>query len=207
MRIRSTVKKLGGWYDFPHHTGTRIMMMPVLLEDAESCPLVAWQSTVACLSNMAPTRAGVAYLTIDECFVPAGETQRRPGLHVDGLGGWGGPSPWASAGMLVWASVRGARAWLGELDGDLDDDGGCEPLRSRLHELQEIPLMGGQVYHCGPLTIHEAVPMRVDTQRSFVRLSMPSDAPWFEGYTPNPLGVKPTGPILPRREAQMGYRP
>jgi hypothetical protein len=206
MRIRSRVEKLGIWHDIPQYSGTRVMMMPVLLEDADSLPNRFWRSTFAMLANHAPVRRGVAYITIDEAIVKAGECHRRPGLHVDGLGGWGGPSPWASSGMLLWASVRGAHAWRGELDVEFDDDGGCEGARASLNGLTEVPLQGGCVYQCGPFTIHESVPMRVETLRSFARLSMPSDSPWFEGYTPNPLGVKPTGPILPRRVAQMGYR-
>jgi hypothetical protein len=57
----------------------------------------------------------------------------------------------------------------------------------------------GVAYWCGPLTVHEALPMRQETARQFVRLSGPSDAPWHEGYTVNPLGIRPTGPIAPRR--------
>jgi hypothetical protein len=49
------------------------------------------------------------------------------------------------------------------------------------------------------MCVHESVPVATDTERTFVRLSMPSTAPWFEGYTVNPKGILPTGPILPRR--------
>jgi hypothetical protein len=44
------------------------------------------------------------------------------------------------------------------------------------------------------------MPMKTATKRQFVRLSLPSDGPWFEGYTENPLGIKPPVEILPRRE-------
>lgn len=66
-------------------------------------------------------------------------------------------------------------------------------------------MVAGVVYGCGALTVHKSIPMVKDTPRQFVRLSMPSDAPWYEGYTVNPLGVKPTGPIHDRR-AFMDYR-
>jgi hypothetical protein len=50
------------------------------------------------------------------------------------------------------------------------------------------------------LGIYDPVPQPQATERTFARLSLPSDGPWFEGYTENPLGVMPTGPILPPRE-------
>lgn len=52
------------------------------------------------------------------------------------------------------------------------------------------------------LCVHESVEQKEDCERIFVRLSMPSAAPWFEGYTKNPLGILPTGKILPKREFQ-----
>lgn len=39
--------------------------------------------------------------------------------------------------------------------------------------------------------------MKEDCERTFVRLSMPNDAPWYNGYTKNPKGIKPTGVIIP----------
>ncbi len=56
------------------------------------------------------------------------------------------------------------------------------------------------VYWMHGLCVHESVPQYKTVPRQFVRLSLPSRAPWFEGYTENPYGVMPTGPILPRRE-------
>lgn len=56
------------------------------------------------------------------------------------------------------------------------------------------------VYWVDGLCVHESVPMVRDCDRQFSRLSMPSDAPWFEGYTVNPLGVMPSGEILPARK-------
>lgn len=128
--------------------------------------------------------------------------------------------------MVLWSTVRGCHAWLGDFDGYPGPDGDCEHLRGELAggELaggglsggkfsgenvppkKEVPMMGCKVYFCGPLTVHESVPMRVDTLRTFARLSLPNDCPWYEGYSENPLGIKPTGPIHPRRRMQMGWR-
>ncbi len=62
------------------------------------------------------------------------------------------------------------------------------------------------LYWCSPLCVHESLMTRHPAARQFVRVSMPSDAPWHEGYTPNPLGILPTGPIHGPRKG-MRYRP
>jgi hypothetical protein len=68
-------------------------------------------------------------------------------------------------------------------------------------------MAANEVYWCNPTAVHESIPMVADVARQFVRLSMPSMAPWHEGYTRNPLGVEPTGPIHPWRAEFMAYHP
>lgn len=65
------------------------MMMPFLLEDINSLPggIRHYKETVEKLTELSPLRQGVAYLTIDEKLVRAGQTHRRTGLHVDGIYG------------------------------------------------------------------------------------------------------------------------
>jgi hypothetical protein len=207
-----------GDLEFPAFTGLRVMMLPVVIDDADSVPpaYADWRAAFLRLSSFAIQHAGeVGYLTIDEAHVSAGETHRRPGLHVDGwyrgeAGGWGGGGSWGGGdtvgggtGMLVACSSDGARIWSGTFAGRPDPDGGCEHVRSQLGPAWEM--VPGIAYWCSPLCLHEAVPAREAGPRTFVRLSLPSKAPWFHGYTKNPL-VRPTGPILPSR-AEMGYRP
>jgi hypothetical protein len=197
-----------GQVQLPEFSGTRVMMMPVIIGEPESVPIPAYKKAVAALFDMADRcHAGkVGYLTIDEKIVRAGETHRLQGLHVDGVykgqwGGWGGGGGgWGSVstGMLTVASLPGCRAWRGTFNGLPGLEGECEHLRDQLPD--EGTLFGaGDVFWVSGLCVHESVPMAQETPRQFVRLSMPSGAPWFEGYTENPLGVKPRGPILPRR--------
>jgi hypothetical protein len=209
----STVTDLGP-VRFPVFTGTRIMMMPFLLEDLASLPpsLFAWRDTVASLVSRAAVARGVAYLTIDEARLTAGEIHRRPGLHVDGLdennqaGGWGGGGGgWGAKGMLTASTHVGCHAWHQTFRGDPGGD--CERLRSELEPAARVVLQPDRVYAFDALTVHESVPMERDCDRQFVRLSMPSTAPWYEGYSVNPMGIRPTGPILPKRVQQMGWRP
>lgn len=184
----------------PPYTGTRVMMMPVRLGERDSLPrsVEHYGSCFAWLCSMIAKipKGQVGYLTIDERLVKAGETHRRKGLHVDGVyrGGAGG---WGERGLLTVSSVVGCRAWHQTFDGDVGAEGEAEHLKPQCKT--PVVLQPFKVYWMNGLCVHESLPMDEDTERTFVRLSMPSNAPWFEGYTENPLGVLPTGPILPRR--------
>lgn len=208
MTFQSEFKRVGH-VAFPKFSGLRVMMMPVRLGDEATVP-APYQDMMRQLFALCPEQAGkVGYLTIDEKFVPAGEPHRLGGAHVDGIfegkagGIWGGePSPgggWGSArtGMLTVASEVGCRAWQGTVDGWPGFEGECAHLVDQLGK--PTVFQPGDVYWLGGLCVHESMPQPKRLPRQFVRLSMPSEAPWFEGYTPSPVGVAPTGPILPRR--------
>lgn len=215
MSFRSDVQP-SGRVTFPGFTGLRLMMMPFIIEDLSSLPgnLVPYAETIDRMRLSG--HRGVAYLTIDEAEVLAGQTHRRPGLHVDGVGddgtvgnaGWGGGGGggWGKGGMTLASSVEGCEAFVGSFDGQPNPGGCCAHLSDQLAQMTRIAMAANQVYHCGPLTVHRSLPMQTDVRRQFVRVSMPNSAPWFENYTPNPRGVLPTGPILPARTSQMGYR-
>jgi len=202
-----------GELSFPQFTGTRVMMMPVRLEDADSLPIPSWIEAFKHLIGLSPIKSGTAYITIDEAQVSANTTQRRPGLHVDGVGpdgkagGWGGGGGgWGAQGMLVAASVVGCRGWNKEFDGFPKPNGDCSHLQDQCNDQDAFVMEANNVYAFGSLGVHESLPMTKDTQRQFVRLSMPNDCPWYEGYTPNPLGIKPTGPIHSARNEFMAFR-
>lgn len=212
MSFASEIREVGT-VEFPRYTSTRIMMMPFHVHDLESLPdeLAPWRPVVATLRGD-EYEAGVAYLTIDEADVAAGTTHRRPGLHVDGVGPdggygvWGGGGPWGARGMVVAASVAGCRGWVQDFDGVPGGDD-CEHLRPQCRPDSEVVMAANRAYWCGPSAVHESIIHAETTRRQFVRLSMPSTAPWFDGYTANPMGVLPTGPVLPARTKHMAYRP
>ena len=206
--FESKFKKIGE-ITLPNYEGKRVMMLPVIIGDETSLPemLGEWKVTFHALSNMAPQHKGaVGYLTLDEKIVKPETTHRRAGKHVDGVfrgsvGGWGGGGGWGSVGngMLTVSSHPGCRAWNQTFIGKPGYEGECDHLADQCNG--EGTLFGaGEVYWVDGLCVHESIPMVEETARQFVRLSMPSKAPWFEGYTANPLGVMPTGPILPRRQ-------
>jgi len=212
--FRSDVKDLGA-FELPAYSGVRWMMMPFRLEDIKrTITKEDWHEALQRMVALAPVQEGVGYLTIDEAEVKPKETHRRPGIHVDGvgatggIGGYGGGGGgYGTGGMIVVASHTGCRAWAGDFDARIGNDGDCSHMKGLLRDEDAITLLGGRAYALNESCIHEAIPMIANTKRQFVRLSMPSNAPWHEGYTANPLGVKPTGPIHSARPEFMGYRP
>lgn len=193
----------------PKFSGTRVMMLPFLLEDVNSLPddLAHYCSTVEKLCSMSVVKSGVAYLTIDEKTVKEGAPHRRGGLHVDGVyrgraGAWGAGGSWGYNGLLTVSNVAGCRAWRQVFEGKPGDEGECSHLRSQCEDENSEILKPNVVYWLSPFCVHESLRQTATVERIFIRLSMPSNAPWFEGYTENPKGIRPTGPILPRRNYQ-----
>ena len=206
----STYRKLWNHtpLEFPRFTGERIMMMPVVLGSTMGIPY-RYHGFIEQLFRTIERRFDgmIGYLTIDEQDLSPEQTLRRSGLHVDGYyhgkcGAWGGGGGWGSVGngMLTVSSTPHCRAYLGMIDGEPKDEGECDHL--------VMPNDGevfeeNQVYWVDGACVHESLPVTEQTKRQFVRLSMPSNGPWFEGYTENPTGVMPSDEILPRRDKFM----
>lgn len=217
MTFTSTITP-GACSWFPDFTGLRIMMMPFHVDDPHGSlpPRVrAYADLIDYVTTDGGHKppAGVGYLTIDEAELRAGETHRRPGLHVDGVGEdgtvgaapYGGGGGYASAGMVLMANALGCVGWAGDFEGAPGPDGDCAHLAPQCLGREAIFFEPLRAYWCGPLAVHQAVPVQRACRRQFLRVSMPSKAPWHEGYTRNPLGIKPSGPVLPARPG-MSYR-
>jgi hypothetical protein len=204
-----------GTLRFPDWGGIRIQMMPIELGRLSAVPafLFFWLPAIRRLFIASPVKEGIAYLTIDERFVRIGETHRRPGLHVDGMGAWGDGGAWGKAGMLMSASAPGCVAWNQEFNGSPlagkdpgdPDEGSSEHLREQCRDDSREFLKSSAIYWCEPLCVHELLPSGVNGFRSFVRLSMPSHSPWPANCTPNPLGVQPEGKIVGPRRTTGSY--
>lgn len=200
-----------GRINLPPPTGIRVMMMPFDLGRArETLPntLGLWRGVVNAMCGLVDDLTGIGYLTIDEALVEAGTTHRRPGLHIDGVGpyGGGGGGYAGREGMLMVASHVGCRVWDQKLTFNPGKDGDCSHLAKLLDPDKAVVLRPNRAYWCSPVAVHETIPAETDVMRQFCRISFPSEEPWHEGYTPNPLGIQPTGPIHPARTEYMGYR-
>ncbi len=213
-------------HTLPAFKGIRIMMMPfVFQEAAKSLPkyLGGWVPIIEELIGDAVGINDVGYVTIDEAVVGAGECHRRPGLHIDGVGGWGGgnwggyegkdgiEAPWHlkcadyATGMILLASHPLCKAYYQSFQGDPGYEGDCEHLREEI-ATDGTWLLGGRSYWVGTKCVHEGLPAPAVTKRQFLRISSPSEYPWYEGYTANPLGVQPPCGTMPAREEFMAYR-
>jgi len=198
----------------PNNIDLRVMMMPIILGDMQTVPDYVWWKLRDTIKTMFgyfdPKYKGqVGYLTVDCQDIKAGDTHRRAGLHVDGVldgkcGAWGGGGGggWGSAatGMLTVSSSVGCRAWKKTFKGVIGNDGECDSMIHQAPLIESTPFLANEVYWVHGLCVHESMPQKEDVNRTFVRLSLPSKAPWFEGYTTNPMGIKPTGPIYPQRK-------
>ena len=174
--------------EFPEFTGERIMMMPVELGYLSGIP-DQYYGLLSNLYDVTESRfiGKVGYLTIDEQELQPEQTLRRSGLHVDGYykglcGAWGGGGGWGSVGngMLTISSTSHCKAYLGVINGEPKDEGGCDHLT--MPNDGEV-FESGEVYWVDGACVHESLPVQEKTKRQFVRLSMPSNGPWFEGYT------------------------
>ncbi len=201
---------------FPTFTGTRIMMMPVKLGYTIGVPH-KYQELYSKLCSLVENRfiGEVGYLTIDEKDFTEDDTHRREGWHVDGYykgrcGAWGGGGGWGSVGngMIVVSNVVGCEAVLGVYPFKIGDEGEA----TLSNDDGEIIIDGsvpttlfkaGIPYWVDGGCVHRSTKQRAGTKRQFVRLSMPNNGAWFEGYTENPAGIKPTGDVLPHRTKFM----
>ncbi|MBL4940352.1 MAG: hypothetical protein JKY81_01665 [Colwellia sp.] len=184
--------------------------MPVVLGWVDGIP-IQYRKLVTRLYDVMERRFAnnhhIGYLSIDEQILEPSQTLRRAGLHVDGYyqgraGAWAGGGGWGSAGngMLTISSTPHCKAYLGTIEGEPGPEGECDHLDINIEgEVFEA----GHIYWVDGSCVHESLPVKRKTKRQFVRLSMPSNGPWFEGYTENPTGVKPSNEILPAREKFM----
>ena len=83
MRKYQSKMQAGGIVEFPKYNAERIYMEPFFKSKGLPQHLKHWQSTVDQMLKGIDTKLPI-YLMIDQAFVPAGQTHRRPGLHVDG---------------------------------------------------------------------------------------------------------------------------
>ena len=183
MQARSRVQ-------FPLFAGERHYMIPFFQSEGLPVHLSHWQPTVDAMLEGIETYAPI-YFMADQSFVGAGQTQRRPGLHVDGYwhpdlhayGGRGGhtgrhmASGWDEVdfsepeALILASNVSAARAYLGDYDGPIGDGGDASKIDvSNLRVMH----MEKNVAYCGTVaTLHESLPVRVDCNRTLVRLNCP----------------------------------
>lgn len=145
---------------------------------------------------------GVGYLTYNRDFVPAGKAHRRAGLHTDGSPGqpslWFGCRPACSIwwrAQLLWSDAPGLRFWERPLTPEelatVGEDGDCAHLAHLYPEHEGIEASPFRTYTLRQGQVHESFALPEDRTRTFIRITPPSDVPWPDYYTHNPLGIYP----------------
>jgi len=203
-------KAARGQIQFPEPQDIKINMMPFVMGKIESLPEAYrhyWPLIERC--ELPPEELGkVGYLTIHESLVPAGQTQRRGGLHIESPGNlkepgsfkdkrydWGcgivvDDASTVKGGIYMASNVSNScRVWNaqiqdpGSLVGNL---GSLEHIRDNLGE--GIFMEANQLYWLTDVTPHESMPLENETRRQFFRLVTSSLSAWYpEHSTKNEL--------------------
>lgn len=155
---------------------------PVMEEGFED-----YLTPVSALLDAAGVREGKCWMTVDEKVVLAGQSQRRPGPHVDGKfnikavrwGGGGGGGwnhscnlvPTVRTPVIVAASAAGCRAWEGRFEAQPREDGDLSHIADQLGEGVVLPANVG--YLLSGDCVHESMVFGEDTQRTFLRIALP----------------------------------
>lgn len=186
--MRKSIVSAAGAIQFPAFTGAYLYMYE--LDVANPClppEFAEWVGATAAVVQAARNvglTEGVAFLTIEQKSVKAGETPRRKGRHIDGnhLMGWGGG--WVTeleeyaqrgcdtGGFVMAASHSSCDVWEGEWEGRAGDGGDCDHIDvSKMKHGR----MQANVIYVGNHALHESVPADQDMDRSFIRLTLPHD--------------------------------
>ena len=106
-------------------------------------------------------------------------------------------------GMLLVSSHTGCKAWKQWFHGIPGIEGECDHFSDQIENGTSKVLEPNTVYWLDPFCVHESLPQPQRIKRQLVRLSLPSLCGWPESCTQNPLGIMPSGNILPYRTEFM----
>lgn len=189
---------------FPEFCGERHYMIPFMQQEGLPNNLSHWQPTVNAMLEGIKSDLPI-YLMIDQKFVSAGVSHRRPGLHVDGywdpgtmlhgshrvvLASSHTPQPpghtprsdtWADAvlsepeAIILATDVTSALAYRGKWSGTVGDMGDCSNIN--IQHLTPVIMQANTVFAGNAAMLHESLPVLFDCYRTVVRLNVPGYSP------------------------------
>lgn len=183
------MQKLDSWYrplgnvDLPYRARQAYMLRLDLQTPSLPAEYTDYGPIVTKLCASAGVVRGTVFVTVDEKIVPAGQSQRRPGPHVDGCfsaGAWQHPPTWnhycnhlpvPRMPVIVAASVAGCVAWSGKFEAEPRNNGDLSHFAAALG--QGTLLDAGQAYLLSPDCVHESLTFTRETRRSFLRVALP----------------------------------
>ena len=125
---------------------------------------------------------GIIHVTIDEKFIEAGKTQRKPELHVDGRFtgmSWAHPSPgWnhfcnelplPRMAVAIASSLPKCRVYHGRFDAEPNHQGDLSHIRNQVGEGSLVP--ANEWHLLSPDCVHESMAFDSSAKRSFIRVA------------------------------------
>jgi len=200
---------------WPKPKDININMMPFIMGQRESIP-DAYQEYWELIEAFKLPEAElgkVGYLTIHESLVPAGQSQRRAGLHIESPGkpmdnggvyhedryDWGcgvvmGDNSEVQGGIYMASTVpNSTRIWNVQIRNPasvVGKFGDLEHIRDVLDD--GISMEAGIMYWMTDATPHESLALQKGKYRQFFRLVTSSLTAWYpEHCSANPLGIVP----------------
>jgi len=202
--------EMEGWVWFPEPRDININMMPFIIGKKESIPAEYWQYWDMIESCKIPNSENgkVGYLTIQESLVPAGQTQRRSGLHIESPGSFNEPGTytnrrydWGCGSVLSYRSSVSGGLYLAtnllescclwnvqikDTPSSAGELGDMEHMRDLLGEGEYME--PERLYWLTDATPHESLPCPTEEYRQFFRLVTSSLSAWYpEHCTANPI--------------------
>lgn len=194
MKHQSIVQKFSQ-VPFPAFLAERVYMQEFTKSKGLPANLSRWQPTVDAMLQDVETDAPI-YIMIDQGEVQAGESHRRPGMHLDGYwcpsaqvhgggqhytqGSWR-TNPWLHVdfsdpeAIILASDISACKAVVGEWQGICKEGGDCQHIDTS--SMQEIKLEAGFAYAGNVTMLHESLPLQQSTRRTLVRLNVPGWSP------------------------------
>jgi len=196
---------------WPEPKGICINMLPFIMSDEKTIPeeyRQYWPLVQSCPMSSKDRQGRIGYLTIHESSVPAGETQRRRGIHTESAGFmttpgrvdhttqylcWGGPGNTndnPTGGIYMASNTDMSCAiWNYHLPQNLVGPGGdVEHLRPFFSENEKLWMRKDEIWWLTDRTPHEALPRKQPSERQFFRLVTSEVAVWWSDHsTHNPM--------------------
>jgi hypothetical protein len=192
--------------EFPAFTGARCLMMPFIQGDSNSLP-EEFRSYSDIIDNNVIEAGEIGFLTIDESYVEAndsqrgyGETDRNVHIEVGTMGpksGWGCPTPgWGSGHavtledstkvLLANSIDNTCRVW-DAIEKSPTKDGDLSAYLHRYPEETGIMLNAGEVAEISIFTPHECIKQTQASNRQFFRIVGKGVTGREDHFTKNPL--------------------
>lgn len=192
MLPRMPERPLQSWYrplcavELPYKGRQAYMLSVDLSQPQIEAGYEEYLPLVLQLCGAAGVHGGTVHVTVDEKMVQAGQSQRRPGPHVDGCftgGSWEHKPGWnhycnhlpvPRMAVIVAASVPGCRVWQGEFHAVPRNNGDLSHARGQFGTGTLLP--AGRGFLLSPDCVHESILFEQATQRTFLRVALPVGA-------------------------------